>query len=74
MQTQQKYLKQLDVSWSYRLAKKMELICSNPKLSYRTAGSVAELATGDMLADTMSDIGFPKVYKDAITVDSWDFQ
>ena len=74
MQTQQEYLKQLDVSWSYRLAKKMELICSNPKLGYRTAGSVAELATGDMLADTMRDIGFPKVYKDAITVDSWEFQ
>lgn len=67
-------MKQLDVSWSYQLAKKMEQICSNPKLGYRTAGSAAELATGDMLAEEMKKIGFPKVYKDAVQVDSWDFQ
>ena len=74
MEMQEKYRENLDVSWSYRLAKRMEEICSNPKLGYRTAGSAAELATGDMLAEEMKRIGFPKVYKDAIQVDSWEFQ
>lgn len=74
MEMQEKYRENLDVSWSYRLAKRMEEICSNPKLGYRTAGSAAELATGDMLAEEMKKIGFPKVYKDAIQVDSWEFQ
>ena len=63
----------LDIEWSYNLAKKMEKICSNPKLGYRTAGSAAELATGDMLFDVMKKIGFPNVYKDAVTVDAWEF-
>lgn len=74
MKKQQEYLKALDVSWSYRLAKKMEKNASNPALGYRTAGSDAELATGELLADTMRSLGFPKVYKDAIKVDAWEFQ
>lgn len=74
MNMQKKYMEQLDVDWSYRLAKEMENISSNPRLGYRTSGSQAELATGDMLAQVMKDIGFPTVYKDAIKVDSWDFR
>ncbi len=74
MKKQQEYLKALDVSWSYRLAKEMEKNASNPALGYRTAGSAAELATGELLADTMHSLGFPKVYKDAIKVDAWEFQ
>ena len=70
MKKQQEYLKALDVSWSYRLAKEMEKNASNPALGYRTAGSAAELATGELLADTMRSLGFPKVYKDAIRVDA----
>ena len=74
MNMQKEYMERLDIAWSYRLAKKMEKICSNPKLGYRTAGSAAELATGDMLAAEMTKIGFPKVTKDAIRVDSWEFE
>ena len=74
MKKQQEYLKALDVSWSYRLAKEMEKNASNPALGYRTAGSAAELATGELLADTMRSLGFPIVYKDAIRVDAWEFQ
>lgn len=74
MKKQQEYLKALDVSWSYRLAKEMEKNASNPALGYRTAGSAAELATGELLADTIRSLGFPKVYKDAIKVDAWEFQ
>ena len=74
MNMQKEYMERLDIAWSYHLAKKMEKICSNPKLGYRTAGSAAELATGDMLAAEMTKIGFPKVTKDAIRVDSWEFE
>lgn len=70
----QRYLEKLDIGYSYRLAKRMEEHCTNPVLGYRTAGSPAEIATGDMLAAEMKKIGFPKVWKDAITVDAWEFE
>ena len=73
MRMQENYINALDIRWSYNHAKKMEKICSNPKLGYRTSGSGAELKTGDMLAETMRKLGFPKVYKDAIKVDAWEF-
>ena len=73
MRMQENYINALDIRWSYNHAKKMEKICSNPKLGYRTSGSEAELKTGDMLAETMRKLGFPKVYKDAIKVDAWEF-
>ena len=49
----QRYLEKLDIGYSYRLAKRMEEHCTNPVLGYRTAGSPAEIATGDMLAAEM---------------------
>ena len=70
----QRYLERLDIGYSYRLAKRMEEHCTNPVLGYRTAGSPAEIATGDMLAAEMKKIGFSKVWKDAITVDAWEFE
>ena len=70
----QRYLEKLDIGYSYRLAKRMEEHCTNPVLGYRTAGSPAEIATGDMLAAEMKKIGFSKVWKDAITVDAWEFE
>ena len=70
----QRYLEKLDIGYSYRLAKRMEGYRTNPVLGYRTAGSPAEIATGDMLASEMKKIGFSKVWKDAITVDAWEFE
>ena len=70
----QRYLEKLDIGYSYRLAKRMEEHCTNPVLGYRTAGSPAEIATGDMLASEMKKIGFSKVWKDAVTVDAWEFE
>ena len=52
----------------------MEGYRTNPVLGYRTAGSPAEIATGDMLASEMKKIGFSKVWKDAVTVDAWEFE
>ena len=39
----------IDTDWSYQLARRMEKEKTNPVLGYRTAGSAAETATGDML-------------------------
>ena len=74
MTAQEKLLKALDIKYSYRLAKRMEEKKTNPLLGYRTAGSWAEIETGDMLKAEMEEIGLSEVRKDEITVDSWDFQ
>ena len=67
------YLSKVDVDYSYNLALKLEEIRSNEKLGYRTAGSEAELATGDMLKEEMERIGLQDVTKDAFTLDTWTF-
>lgn len=63
----------VDTEYSYRLAKRMEGPKTNPVLGYRTAGSKAELETGDMLFEEMKRLGLSDVHKDRIRVDSWDF-
>lgn len=68
------YLDVLEVSYSYHLAKAMEQFKTNPALGYRTAGSKAEYDTGNLLAEEMRAIGLEGVTKDAITLDSWEFQ
>lgn len=70
----EEYINKLDIAYSYMLAKRMEENYTNPALGYRTAGSDAEIATGDLLVQEMEKIGFSKVWKDPITVDSWDFR
>ena len=69
----QAYLDKVDVDYSYDLALKLEKIRSNEKLGYRTAGSEAELATGDMLKEEMERIGLQNVTKDEFTLDTWTF-
>lgn len=69
----QAYLDKVDVDYSYALALKLEEIRSNEKLGYRTAGSEAELATGDMLKAEMERIGLQNVVKDEFTLDTWTF-
>ena len=43
----------LKVEESYQLARRMEKEKTNPILGYRTAGSLAERKTGDMLVEEM---------------------
>ena len=69
----QAYLDTVDVDYAYDLALKLEDIRSNETLGYRTAGSDAELATGDMLKAEMERIGLQNVTKDAFTLDTWTF-
>ena len=68
------YLEQVDVDYSYNLARKLEEIRSNEALGYRTAGSQAELDTGDLLKAEMEAIGLSNVTKDAFTLDTWTFE
>lgn len=71
---QQAYLEHVDIGYSYDLALGLEDIRSNDALGYRTAGSQAELDTGDMLKAQMEAIGLQKVTKDAFTLDTWTFE
>ena len=70
---QNKILQNLDVKYSYDLAKRMEQFRSHPTLGYRPAGSKAEFETGEMLKAEMERIGLSEVTKDAVTVDGWEF-
>ena len=64
----------IDTDWSYQLAKRMEKEKTNPVLGYRTAGSAAETATGDMLYKEMKEIGLIDVTRDTFTLDGWEFE
>ena len=70
---QKKVLQNLDIKYSYELAKRMEQFRSHPTLGYRPAGSRAEFATGEMLKAEMEHLGLSDVTKDAVTVDGWEF-
>ena len=74
MNLQQSILENLDINYSYQLAKRMEQFRSNPVLGYRPAGSKAEFETGEMLKQEMEAIGLSNVTKDAIKVDGWEFK
>lgn len=74
MHIREKILKNLDLDYSYQLARRMEQFRSNEVLGYRPAGSKAEFATGEMLRDEMCAIGLSDVCKDAVTVDGWEFK
>lgn len=63
-----------DVNYSYRLAKELETIRSNPVLGYRSAGSQAEHEAGQLIFERMKEAGFANVRKDKIDVDSWEFK
>ena len=73
-EAQQAYLEHVDIGYSYDLALGLEDIRSNDALGYRTAGSQAELDTGDMLKAQMEAIGLQNVTKDAFTLDTWTFE
>ena len=71
---QQAYLDKVDVDYSYELTKKLTEFKTNEKLGYRTAGSEAEIAAGEMLKEEMEKIGLQNVTKDAITLDTWSLK
>ena len=69
----QAFLEKVDTEYSYNLANRLAEIRTNQKLGYRTAGSEAEIATGDLLKTEMESIGLKNVTKDEFTLDTWTF-
>ena len=70
----EKYLSSVDVDYSYNFTKGLEEFKTNEKLGYRTAGSEAELKTGQKIGEEMKNIGLQEVTADEITVDAWTFE
>ena len=68
------YLSKVDVAYSFDFAKSLEEFKSNEKLGYRTAGSQAEIETGNKIFEEMKSIGLEEVTQDEITVDTWEFK
>lgn len=70
---QAEFIKCIDITYSYNLAKKCESIKTHPILGYRTAGSQAEKQMGELLFQEMKQIGLTCVTKDEVVVDEWEF-
>ena len=68
------YLSAVDVDYAFEFTKSLEEFKTNEKLGYRTAGSDAELKTGEKIAEEMKKIGLTEVTKDEFTVDTWEFE
>ncbi|WP_419960034.1 M28 family peptidase [Psychrobacillus sp. BM2] len=70
----EKYLSAVDVDYAFEFTKSLEEFKTNEKLGYRTAGSGAELKTGEKIAEEMKKIGLTEVTKDEFTLDTWEFE
>ncbi|SDN80086.1 PA domain-containing protein [Psychrobacillus sp. OK028] len=70
----EEYLSAVDVDYAYDFTKSLEEFKTNEKLGYRTAGSEAELKTGEKIAEEMKRIGLTEVTKDEFSVDTWEFE
>lgn len=68
------YLSAVDVDYAFQFAKSLEEYKANEKLGYRTAGSEAELKTGEKIGNEMKKIGLEEVTKDEFNVDTWEFE
>ena len=64
----------MDVDYAYNFTKSLEEFKTNEKLGYRTAGSQAEILTGNNIFEEMKKIGLSEVTRDEITVDTWEFE
>ncbi|SEN53443.1 PA domain-containing protein [Paenisporosarcina quisquiliarum] len=74
MDANKDYLSAVDVDYAFEFTKSLEEFKTNEKLGYRTAGSVAELKTGEKIAEEMKKIGLTEVTKDEFTLDTWEFE
>lgn len=68
------YLSMVDVDYAFNITKSLEEFKANEKLGYRTAGSEAEIQTGNKIYDEMIRIGLQEVTRDKFTVDKWEFE
>lgn len=68
------YLSVVDVEYAFEFAKSLEQFKTNEKLGFRTAGSAAEIETGEHIGEEMKKIGLVEVTKDEFKVDTWEFE
>jgi Iap family predicted aminopeptidase len=68
------YLEKVDLDYSFNFAKSLEEFKTNEKLGYRTAGSEAEIKTGNKIYEEMKNIGLTEVTRDEFTLDTWEFE
>ena len=68
------YLEKIDLDYSFSFAKSLEEFKTNGKLGYRTAGSEAEIKTGNKIYEEMKNIGLTEVTRDEFTLDTWQFE
>lgn len=68
------YLSSVNVEHSYKFTKGLEEYKTNEKLGYRTAGSEAEILTGNKIFEEMKKIGLAEVTRDEFTLDTWEFE
>lgn len=73
-EAQQNYLEKVDVDYAYNFALSLEENKDNQNLGYRTAGSSAEFANGELIKQEMEAIGLQNVTKDEFTLDGWTFE
>lgn len=73
-QLKESYLANVDVDYAFEIAKSLEEFKTNERLGYRTAGSWAEIATGNKIYGEMLAIGLKEVTRDPFTVDKWEFE
>ena len=69
----EQFSQKLDMQYALDMIHRLTEIRSNPVLGYRPAGSRAELAAGDMLAEEMQRLGL-EVSRDRIELDTWEFE
>lgn len=65
------YLAKVDVDYSYNFTKGLGEFKTNEKLGFGTAGSEAEIQTGNKIYKEMKKIGLQDVTRDEFTLDTW---
>ncbi len=73
MNREQEFLKTLDHEYGFRIAKDL-LQFKSLQEGFRMAGTDAENAAADWIADEMRAIGLQNVQKESFPVDSWDYK
>lgn len=67
------FLEAVDLGFAKRLNAQLPTFSNNP-LGFRTAGSAAERAAAEWLAEQMEAIGLQEVQLESFPVDTWDYR
>ena len=70
---QEKYIEYIDSDYGYEIAKKLTEFKTND-FGFRNAGTAAENAAADWIAEEMKKIGLEDVTKEDVIADAWEFK